>query len=611
MSGRRVTVLISIFIIIVLILSGAFLRFYDLGGKSLWYDEIFELHVSSHNLTYITRSVHPLHSPLNQFINHFFLAWGKKEFNLRLSSALWGILGIWAIYLAGAIVFGRKEGLIGAFLLTISSYHIRYSQEARMYTLVVLTSLLSIYFFWRALERNEKKAWFGYIIFTTLALYTHLSVFFIIFSQFIFVCLSLFFGLFTAKKHQLKERGGWFFFSLFCILLIFIPRIIPAIRAAFFDSKPWLVINAGPLSQAGEGSGIKVTRLYTFLSLYGAGTGVALYIYSSLFLLGVIGSIRKMLIPISYLLLSIFLPFLIFTLLSPSHTFSPRYVIFLLPIGYLVVAKGISSLEQLSSLMARSSRLKKFYPLIFYSLITTLFVLLNIRPLKAYYIESRDPDGRLFKLDWRGVGSYLEENASPGDAVVAGGPSPYYNMVCLRQYLSPELQARLSLIDPTQLKEAGIWRIGRTPEKRPYPAGMEQSALQPSLPGINISYGRGPVNLRRKEISPFSLEKGTKKIPVVPEKRFFLSVWIKGVERHFERFSPYPSLHFYDSSSHPINAPDRGMVLITDQADGWKQYVLNGLIPAKSVYVQVCFQKYALHIGNKVIIDRVKFYGDW
>ena len=611
MPGRRLTGLISIFIIILIILSGAFLRFYDLGGKSLWYDEIFELHVSSRNITYITRSVHPLHSPLNQIINHFFLAWGKNEFNLRFSAALWGILGIWAIYLVGTIFFGRKEGAISAFLLALSSYHIRYSQEARMYTLVVLTALLSIYFFWRALENNERKAWFGYIIFTTLSLYTHLSVFFIIFSQLIFVCLSLLFGLFTGKKQPLKGRGWWFFFSLVFILLIFIPRIIPAIRAAFFASRPWLVIKSGHLSGAIGASGIKVTGLTTFLSLYGAGMGVPLYIYSSLFILGVIGSIRKMLIPISYLLLSIFLPFLIFTFLNPSHTFSPRYVIFLLPIGYLVVAKGITSLEQLSGFMARSSRLKKFYPLIFYSLITTLFVLLNIRPLKAYYIESRDPDGRLFKLDWRGVGSYLEENAAPGDAVVADGPSPYYNMVCLRQYLSPELQARLSLIDPTQLKETGIWRIGRGSGERAYPAGMKQAALQTSLPGINISYAHGPVNLRQKEISPFSLEKGTGKIPVEPEKRFFLSVWIKGVERHFERFSPYPSLLFYDSLSQPVNAPDRGMVLITDQEDGWKQYVLNGIIPASAADVQVYFQKYELHLGEKVIIGKVKLYGDW
>ena len=594
-----------------LLLTGAALRIYDLGGKSLWYDEIYELHIAGRGLGYILKALHPLHCPLNQIIDHFFLLFGKSEFILRFPSALWGILNIWAVYAVGTLFFGRKEGLIGAFLLTISSYHLRYSQEGRMYTLLLLTSLLSIYFFWRALEDNRGRNWFGYILFSIFSLYTHLFALFIVLSQTIFICLCGRSGFFSGRKGQLKGKKKAFFLSLVLILVVLIPELIPAIGEAFQPSNPWLAINIGSLSRATGNSGIKVTGLNTFLSLYGAGPGLPLFVYLMLFLAGVLSSIRKKRMQIGYLLLLILIPFCVFLVIKPSHTFSPRYLIFLLPIGYLVIAKGITSLEELGGLMARTSRSKKFYPLIFYSLITALFVLLNVRPLKAYYIEGRDPDGRLLKLDWRGAVSYLEEIAGPGDAVVAAGPSPYYNMVCLRQYLSPELQSRLSLIDPAQLKEAGVWWIGRSPRKRPYPAGMKQSDIQPSLPGINISYARGPVNFRRKEISLFSLEKGTDKIPVEPGKRFFLSVWVKGAERHYERFSPYPSLLFYDSSSEPVSAPDRGMALITDQKEGWKQYVLNGIIPPDAGYVRVGFRKYELHIGEKVIFDKVKFYGDW
>jgi mannosyltransferase len=64
------------------------------------------------------------------------------EWVLRAPSALLGIGNIVAIYWLGVLIGGRIAGVLAAAILATSGFHIWYSQEARMYTLLALATTL-------------------------------------------------------------------------------------------------------------------------------------------------------------------------------------------------------------------------------------------------------------------------------------------------------------------------------------------------------------------------------------------------------------------------------------------------------------------------------------
>ena len=119
-------------------------------------------------------------TPLFYFLSHFWLQFGRSEPWLRLLPVSFGIVNILAIYyLAKAL--SPKVGLIAAFLLAINPFHVYYSQEFRMYSLLALLGTLSMLAFY-------KKHWSLFLL-NTLLLYTHYVSVFLIATQFLYVLI--------------------------------------------------------------------------------------------------------------------------------------------------------------------------------------------------------------------------------------------------------------------------------------------------------------------------------------------------------------------------------------------------------------------------------------
>jgi len=104
---------------------------------------------------------------------HFWIKLSESEVVVRSLSVVAGSLTVPVIYALGRRMFGTRAGLISALLLATNAFHIRFSQEARAYTLVVLLTSLSSLFFIRAIERQSRAAWAGYVLTGTLAVYSH------------------------------------------------------------------------------------------------------------------------------------------------------------------------------------------------------------------------------------------------------------------------------------------------------------------------------------------------------------------------------------------------------------------------------------------------------
>ncbi|PWT95454.1 MAG: hypothetical protein C5B53_11430 [Candidatus Melainabacteria bacterium] len=90
------------------------------------------------------RKVDPLCPPLFALaMNRWLTAFGGSDFSLRALAATISSISVLVVFLLANLLLGRRIALIAALLQAISPFDIAYAQEARMYSLVILTAALS------------------------------------------------------------------------------------------------------------------------------------------------------------------------------------------------------------------------------------------------------------------------------------------------------------------------------------------------------------------------------------------------------------------------------------------------------------------------------------
>jgi len=158
-----------------LTLLGGLMRRYHLGQQGLWFDEA----------DLVMRARQPLPALLRNFINpgengplytlgmaSWIKALGTSEVAVRLPSAIAGTLAIPAFYGLGRALRGPRLGLIAAALLTISPYAHWYAQDAKMYSLLVLLTIVATWALLAAI-RHGGAAWIAYGIVAAVTLGIH------------------------------------------------------------------------------------------------------------------------------------------------------------------------------------------------------------------------------------------------------------------------------------------------------------------------------------------------------------------------------------------------------------------------------------------------------
>ena len=167
------------------IILGAALRIYRLSSQSFWVDEVIQVNLSSKSVKDIIPSVfHGDSAPLSHFFLHYWmLLLGSHEFSVRLLFVVFGILSIYFLFILARELFDAKVALLSALLLSISPFHVWHSQDARMYSLWMLLSIISVLFFLKFLKNNKRIYMFAYVLATLLSLYAHIYTVFIILFQ--------------------------------------------------------------------------------------------------------------------------------------------------------------------------------------------------------------------------------------------------------------------------------------------------------------------------------------------------------------------------------------------------------------------------------------------
>ncbi|MEM2925795.1 MAG: glycosyltransferase family 39 protein, partial [Methanocellales archaeon] len=229
------------FIFLSIFLLGVFLRLYNLGRDSLWLDELVSFQIAREPsfIEVYSSALLDNHPPLHYLLLHIMTYFGESEFILRLPSAVFGILTIPVAYKLGEYYFGKSEGLISAFLLSISYFHIRYSQEARMYAQLLFFSALSLYFFSRAIKENQNRFWIAFIFATILGIYSHYFALLLIPSYITFLIIMKFWDL---KSLQLRK----FLLSLIGIAILSLPLAFGFYITILHKTSPGTILGVRP-----------------------------------------------------------------------------------------------------------------------------------------------------------------------------------------------------------------------------------------------------------------------------------------------------------------------------------------------------------------------------
>lgn len=327
----------TIFLLGLILTIGFCLRIYSLGKHSFWYDETKPI-LETENLTRPIKYYCDINPPLFGGILFFWKLLGEDEFTLRLLPFLFGIISIAMVYKLGKALFNKKVGLFSAFLISISPFHIYYSQELRAYTLITLLSLISIYCFNACLEAKGQRYWVGFVIANTLCIYTHYITLLLLAAEGVYflICYKKYKNLF--KKCLI---------SYFIVFLLCIPIFVIMLDQIFVKQM------IGTLFWVPMPSLLTFLHLFNIFNLgYNANKimyQASFFVFSILFAYGIFVAKKekgKLFLLITWLFIPISLAMLISIISKKGSIFLYRAFIFILPAYIIILANGLSKMKK-------------------------------------------------------------------------------------------------------------------------------------------------------------------------------------------------------------------------------------------------------------------------
>lgn len=215
------------------------LRSASIGRESLWFDEAISYLTAQLSFGQIASNViRDPHPPLYYLtLNGWFSLWGSDPITGRWLSVVFGVIMLPIVWWLGKQWFTSQwQRITAVLLLAISPFHILYSHELRMYTLLIALAGLVVVAYCQSLQRG---GWWWWVLGVTavLTVYAHL------FGAFVLLAIAIHALLYRDRRPEL-----W--------------RIIGIGMVVILAFLPWLFVLMGepdigvgslrPLSQAGD-----------------------------------------------------------------------------------------------------------------------------------------------------------------------------------------------------------------------------------------------------------------------------------------------------------------------------------------------------------------------
>jgi hypothetical protein len=317
------------------------------------------------------------------------------------------------MYKIGYMLFNKEVGLLSTFLLSVSTFHILWSQQVRDYSLLVCLTLLGTLLFIVSLRQNKFGFYIWYTIVGILLCSIHPYGIFVIFAH----SLTLF-----IFKRRIENKIAWTIsqltiLSAFLLLLVYYSLTLDLFAYMAKPSIRDLIETIKTFSYGGSrletgGLGMEINPKLLLIPC------VLFYMYLFLWCIGIMSfkSTKKEIDAgvrglnmalsncfntnsgkVSFLLLWMFIPIVLPFLFSYSFfsIYLIRGTVIALPPFFIIIGKGISYLRKRQ----------------FITITIVIISVVSIFSLKNLY----NPNP---KESWRELVSYVKDNIERGDVIV-------------------------------------------------------------------------------------------------------------------------------------------------------------------------------------------------
>jgi hypothetical protein len=230
-------------------------RLWRLTASCLWFDEIFSVHAARHTWGGLWRfaAADLIHPPLFYALLKVWVSIGGESLLwLRLFPALTSIAALVPLLLlARELRLGAQGTTLALALVASNGYLIKYAQELRMYSLLLLLTPTSLWLFTKLLndERASRRLLFALFVADLLLVYTHY------YGWLVVACEAAL--LLYADRRRLRS----FAFACAALLLCFAPWAFACARAS--RGGGGLAQNVGWIERPGARD---IAQLYALLN---------------------------------------------------------------------------------------------------------------------------------------------------------------------------------------------------------------------------------------------------------------------------------------------------------------------------------------------------------
>lgn len=151
------------------------------------------------------------------FVAPFVGVLGLNEWAVRLPSAIFGVIGVFGIFLLGRKIFNTQVGLASAAILAISPWHLHFSRGGWETNVATTFIIFGIYWFILGLEKNKFFIW-SMVAFLA-SMYTYQSPRLIV--PILVLTLAILYKnqLLVSFKKKIKSKNGVGIFLIVVVLL--------------------------------------------------------------------------------------------------------------------------------------------------------------------------------------------------------------------------------------------------------------------------------------------------------------------------------------------------------------------------------------------------------
>jgi uncharacterized membrane protein len=155
------------------------------------------------------------HPPLYFWIIHIWMKpFGDGLLAVRAFSLLMGMISILLAYKMGAYLFSKEVGDYCALFTAICAFSVRFSQEARAYSLIMAIGLAAGLCILRLQRFNKNSDAVGFAFLNAIGIYTHYFYFFIAAAHVLYFC--------SARPRD-RAKTEKFLLAFLCSLLLWLP----------------------------------------------------------------------------------------------------------------------------------------------------------------------------------------------------------------------------------------------------------------------------------------------------------------------------------------------------------------------------------------------------